>query len=363
MLNSIKLENYLNKRVAGMRRSTYMAPALVSVSLALLSACNPVEARPVEPIEKTPTEKPVASATYTQEPTLTPTPRPFEGILFFDANGSGKQESDELGLAGFTVCLTDCVQTDNGGYFLMPNNTGDSRMKISITDPTQDTLSQMNYVTQWEELVRIPAWDWNGINYPEQFVDKRNIFPIRDGVSIQAGIINYMGLTKSNLGLCPIDMSAPGIWISNLYSSNHHLGLDIAGPFGEPHFSPGNCNVIEFYVGDDEGNGMLLECSDIPLDKITLHHIDFRYNNYETLVWYGIPIETFFKSDGSFKLGVLGVKPNENETLIRGENLHIYMGTTGYNSARIHTHITAWTFSDGKLSAYNDPQEYFDCFE
>jgi hypothetical protein len=165
---------------------------------------------------------------------------------------------------------------------------------------------------------------------------------------------------RTNPGLCPIKMSTPGIRIGNPYSSSHY-GLDNAGPYGVPHFSPGDCEIDELYVGSDGGNGMLLKCSDIPLAKIEIHHVDFRYNNYETLAWYGIPIDTFFNADGTFKLNILGIKPTQHISLIRGEDLHLYMGTTGANSAGIHTHITAWTSQNGTFSPENDPALYMDC--
>jgi hypothetical protein len=105
---------------------------------------------------------------------------------------------------------------------------------------------------------------------------------------------------------------------------------------------------------------MLIKCKDMPVAKIALHHVDFKYNNFETLAWYGISKDTFFNSDGTYKLNTLGIKPTKNLSLVRGENLHIYMGTTGANSARIHTHISTWFAKNGTLVEDN-PRLYLDC--
>jgi hypothetical protein len=163
-------------------------------------------------------------------------------------------------------------------------------------------------------------------------------------------------------GLCPIDMSLPGVYIL-AESSSSHEGLDIGGPYGTLHQSPDNCNVIELYTGLGQQTGqqgIILQCpglSYLGVYRITLGHVDFSYNEYDTLKFYGIPKSRFFNQDGSVIPGQLGVMPNTNRYMERGENLHIYLACTGfcYNN---HTHITIW---DSSGSGNNDPKQFLDC--
>ena len=162
------------------------------------------------------------------------------------------------------------------------------------------------------------------------------------------------------LGLCPIDMTLPGVYIFQGYVPGQHHGLDIAGPIGIPHRSPGNCRIDELFIGYDGANGILLICSDIPVSKIGLGHLDFTLNDYDTLRWYGVPLYTFYNEDGSPKYGVLGVVPLQHRSVRRGEDLHVYMGNTGH-SGLPHTHIGVWTIINGQLTDLNDPLLYLDC--
>jgi len=166
-------------------------------------------------------------------------------------------------------------------------------------------------------------------------------------------------------GLCPIDMSLPGVYLHAGYSESHH-GLDIAGPYGTPHRSPDSCTIDELYIGSNGGHGALLICPDLNasfgIRKIGLGHVDFSYNDDDTLQWYGIPTETFFNADGSPKTNVLGVVPTQNGNSSRGQDLHLYMACTG-DCGLVHTHIGAWTWVGGGWSNANDPSPILDCSE
>lgn len=165
--------------------------------------------------------------------------------------------------------------------------------------------------------------------------------------------------------MCPVDLSLPEVYLFAGYSESHH-GLDIAGPYGTPHRSPENCRVDELYIDNSGGHGILLVCPSLNerfgIRKVGLGHFDFSYNDYETLRWYGIPVETFFNSDGSPKNGLLAAVPTRNRNVSTGQDLHVYMACTG-NCAIVHTHISVWTWVNGQWSAANDPSQYLDCFE
>ena len=256
------------------------------------------------------------------------------------------------------MCTDICVQTNENGDFSLPNNTGATKVHSDIIDPNKGLSSQMNFITMWKDFEVITAWEWNGISFPEQTLNYRDVFPIEKGVLLSANITNLIGLMKTNLALCPIDLSTPGVWITTPPAD--HIGVDIACPYGVPHFSPGNCRVDELYISSDGGNGILMICADIAVAKVSLHHVDFRYNNYETLAWYGIPVDTFFNSDGTPIYGVLGVQPTNHNSFVIGENIHLYMGTTGENSARIHTHMSTWIY-ENEILVEDYPGKYVGC--
>jgi hypothetical protein len=168
--------------------------AFLVLLLIPLSSCSPTT--PV-PSTVTPTLSP------SPVPTLTPTPQPFQRRLFFDLNGSGlpdqavftydperfadprqpfhpdlqiaidnylsdnpgMQDGDlitieEPGLSGYQVCAgSTCVETDQDGYFSIPNLSGSSFLIVKITDPrSDDPALAMRYSNKWEGAVTVPAY-------------------------------------------------------------------------------------------------------------------------------------------------------------------------------------------------------------
>jgi hypothetical protein len=163
-------------------------------------------------------------------------------------------------------------------------------------------------------------------------------------------------------GTCPLNLSQEGVYFFAGYDSNNHLGIDIAAPEGTQHISPGDCEILYFYIQDDGGQGVQLRCANLPsVDRITLHHIDLSQHDFETLDYYGILKSDVFNDDGSVKTVEFGFNiPNSYTNW--GENLHIYSGNTG-KSGLPHTHITIWTLNNGELDDHNNPIEYLDCQE
>jgi hypothetical protein len=160
------------------------------------------------------------------------------------------------------------------------------------------------------------------------------------------------------LGLCPIDLEQQNVYFFAPYGLTHS-GIDIAGERGTPHISPGDCNILYFYIQNDNGQGVMLRCSNLPeLDRISLHHIDLAWNGYETLKWYRIPIEALFDPQGK-PIKETNYIPTRNSSVSWGEPLYIFMGNSG--STLIHTHIGAWTLENNVLSEDNDPLEYLSC--
>ena len=148
-------------------------------------------------------------------------------------------------------------------------------------------------------------------------------------------------LTK---GLCPIDLSKPEVYIFAGYSPTH-MGLDIAGPYGTPHISPDECAVDELYIGEAGNHGMLLICPRMNalygIRKVGIGHLDFAYDDYNTLKWYGVPISTFFENEKP-KKGFIMTEPTLHGVVNRGEDLRIFMACTG-NCGLVHSHIGIWT--------------------
>jgi len=161
-------------------------------------------------------------------------------------------------------------------------------------------------------------------------------------------------------GLCPVDMSLSEVWICEGYTEGVHQGLDICGPTGTAYRSPGQCQVVGLFIAGDGNQGLHLECSDIPLARLSFAHCDFTLNNYETLDWYGISHGVFFNSDGTPKWGVENVRPKQHAFVSRGADLHLYMGCTG-RCGLPHVHLDAWTIVGGQFDNRNDPAEYLDC--
>jgi len=171
------------------------------------------------------------------------------------------------------------------------------------------------------------------------------------------------------IGLCPIDMSLPGVYLFERWIPGVHYGIDIAGPYGTPHRSPDYCEVYELFVDDYGGHGIKLRCPNLDIDNLNLGwghinmgHGDFSYNDYDTLRWYGIPVETFFNSDGSPKIGVKGIRPTQNSQVARGDDLHFYMACTG-NCGLVHTHINLYIYDERNHEWIDggDPNRVLDC--
>jgi hypothetical protein len=155
-------------------------------------------------------------------------------------------------------------------------------------------------------------------------------------------------------------MSLPEVYIFAGWSGETHYGIDIAGPHGTPHRSPDNCTVSSLYLQEDGGQGMLLRCPRLPPDKVSLHHGDFSINDYETLRWYGIPIDTFFHEDGAPKLGFFSTEPAKNKAAARGADLHFYMACTGH-CGLVHTHVGSFIWANDQWYDGGDPAQFLDC--
>lgn len=359
----------------------------------LLSSCIPA-----------PVPTPIPSATPTLSPTGTPTPEQFSGKLFFDMNGSGVQDDTsffydreqfeddtqplqadlfnkineyvdrhpeikngdlitikEPGLSNYLVCADDdCATTDIDGNFNIPGTEITSSLRI--VDPHKgETSLEMKYINLPKESIVIPSWEWNNISYPEEKLKDTSIIPIENNFKLKTGN-TAVGLMQTKLALCPVDLSLPDVYIFEFYIPKKHAGLDIAGPYGTPHVSPGKCIVDSLYIQDDGGQGILLRCSNVNAVKVGLHHVDFSYNNFETLAWFGIPKNTLFDENNEPILNTMNILPSKNGTLYMGENLHLYMASTG-RSGLVHTHVGIWTLIDNKFSDWNDPQAYLACAE
>ena len=166
-------------------------------------------------------------------------------------------------------------------------------------------------------------------------------------------------------GLCPIDMSLPDVAVCQEYHASHD-GLDICGLYGTVHRSPADCRVEYLYANAEGGQGMLLWCAELQakfgIDLVQLAHADLAHDDYETLRWYGVPKSAFFGETGN-PLPVTGldrqVPPAQNQTVIRGGDLHLYMGSTGRSSGP-HVHIGLLTrVGDGW--SHVDPMLFLDC--
>jgi hypothetical protein len=172
-------------------KGIYWIPIVIIVCITL-SACgaSQVSRSTIAPSATlTPTFTLTIAPTETFTPTRTPTAtiipiRYLSGILYFDINNSGKQDNDELGLQGFQVCTNECITTDSKGNYSIPYKDDGSLIHIKIIDPNQDETKKMKYITLVKGIENIPAWEWNGINYPEQSLTMRDIVPIGKGVSI-----------------------------------------------------------------------------------------------------------------------------------------------------------------------------------
>jgi len=167
------------------------------------------------------------------------------------------------------------------------------------------------------------------------------------------------------LGLCPVDMSLPGIYFSATFRPEHK-GLDIASPLGTvvEIQSPGECEIVEVFIDENDSQGVLVECSDHPLrsiGRIGFAHMNFSMNNFITLEYYGLDHDTFFNADGSAITGkLIAVLPREHVDVHRGDFLG-YMGNTGKaNKSFIHVHIDIWLPG---LETEVNPLDYLACEE
>lgn len=164
------------------------------------------------------------------------------------------------------------------------------------------------------------------------------------------------------LGTCPLDLSHDGVYYLAGVSSEH-VGVDIIGPHGEPIVSPGNCTVIGLFIDWKNNHGIHLECNDYPLsqvDRIGIAHIDLAWNDYQTLKQYGISIDTFFKYDGSPKIGVENVRPRQNTQFTRGEGPIAFNGNSGDHPMPYHIHIDFWEIENDQFINL-DPDKYLAC--
>jgi hypothetical protein len=163
-------------------------------------------------------------------------------------------------------------------------------------------------------------------------------------------------------GVCPIDMFIKDAKITTAYDE-YGFNYDLWAPHGTPIKSPGECNVISLFIDSSGTQGLHISCSDYPLNlaqRISYAHIDLAWNDYEILKIYGIPVDTFFDTDGKPKLGVENVPPVNNSRFHRGDSPVAYVGNTGDHQMPYHLHIDVWSIMDNKFSKL-DPSKFFSC--
>ena len=149
------------------------------------------------------TTTPTAVATTT--PTDTPIPLGnLSGVLFFDRNGSGTIESNELPIANFGVCANieysekTCTETnEKGKYFFKSISPLGSQISLSFADPNADNPSlAFTYINNWNGEKFIPSVEINGARIPEQNLQDTEVVPISRGVKVTVGNHNIIGLMQ-----------------------------------------------------------------------------------------------------------------------------------------------------------------------
>jgi hypothetical protein len=160
-------------------------------------------------------------------------------------------------------------------------------------------------------------------------------------------------------------MSLPDVAVCQIYHAAHD-GLDICGLYGTPHRSPADCRVEYLYANPYGGQGMLLWCAELQakfgIDLMQLAHANLAHNDYETLHRYGVPVSAFFDEAGN-PIPVHGLDrqlpPTQNQEVARGDDLHLYMGSTGRSSGP-HVHIGLLKDTGGDW-VHVDPMLFLDC--
>ncbi len=165
-------------------------------------------------------------------------------------------------------------------------------------------------------------------------------------------------------GLCPVNMDDYGVRYFNSFRTERtsegvpHNGIDISGPEGYELKSPHYCMIDYLFIGRNGAHGICLYCPGLKTKYILFGHMDFTYNDFETLKWYGIPNYSFHfrEKEGGGKLAI----PTKNlEYTEPGEFIHVYMSDTGSNVVIVHVHIS--THQDSTYRSPEDPCLYLDC--
>ena len=149
-------------------------------------------------------------------------------------------------------------------------------------------------------------------------------------------------------------MTLLGVKFTEPYSSKH-IGIDVKAPIGTPLRSPGNCKMLQMYIGKDGTQAVHISCKEFPGIEIELGHIDFQLG--DSITYFAIP-STYFTNNKPVK-NSFGYFP-ENKSFKPGESLHIYTASTG-NSGYPHLHITVWTRPNNEWNPNNDPENFLKC--
>ena len=172
----------------------------------------------------------------------------------------------------------------------------------------------------------------------------------------------YDGPT-AEVGLCPVDMSDYGVRYYNSFrteSTNKgvpHDGIDISGPEGYKLKSPHYCKVYRLEIGKGRGAQVIsFYCPGLISEYVSFGHVDFSYNDYETLKWYGIPLSSFNLK--GIQRGFLENPTKNLEFMEPGEFTHAYMSNTGSGRGIVHVHIET---AKAQFQTRKDPCLYLDC--
>ena len=221
----------------------------------------------------TPTPTPTPTPTHTSTPTATPTatssPVPLvdmEGMLFFDHNGSGLREDHEPIIPGFGVCAAVrgqeeiCVSTDTNGIYrfrdLAPRVT---RVSLSFVDPNEaDPQLAFRFISYWRGPITIEAYEFDGVQVPEQHLNDTEVRPFWRGVPASVGVYQETGLMQGFLTMPfkAVDANKVGTVLGFDHDPRVGHVIDYKGDTTfcpEPPGCPSDVAVGDTHVGWDYG--------------------------------------------------------------------------------------------------------------
>ncbi|OGO29998.1 MAG: hypothetical protein A2Z16_01725 [Chloroflexi bacterium RBG_16_54_18] len=268
-------------------------------------------------------------------------------MLFEDLNYNGLQDEGEPPVTGVELCLDvniGCTPVDEDGRFVIAS--GNDNPYVLLKQPKLEggkVLYQHWSIYKSQKV--IPAFE----KIKEQVLDdifrKSTLYTI----DIFANQINQIGLIENEniKGLCPVDMETPGVYFAFEFghiktNGERHKGIEIGGKQYTLHKAPDNGTGIR--LGFDDHGGLFFQFTMETGKWIFLDHLDFSYNDYATLRFFGIDPSLFYDSDGKLKTNVrdenwIAVK---NVELFTGQILPLYMSCTGNPQGFVHTHVAIY---------------------